>query len=59
MYKYYPHLGGVLIKQNEEVKDMHNEIFNDIPNFIKNCLRVNFLHGVFVVYNDKVLIRKS
>ena len=58
MNKYYSCLGLSLIKNNEEGKYIHNEIFNNISHFIKNCLRVNFLQDAFVMYNDKLLICK-
>ena len=46
------------IKHNEEGKDIHNEIFNNIPHFTKTRIRVNCLLYGFVMYNDKVLIWK-
>ena len=58
MYKYYSHLGFFPIKHNEEGKDVHNEIFNNIPHFIKNRLHVDFLQYCFVMYKNKVIIRK-
>ena len=59
MYKYYSRLGFIPIKHNEEVKEVHNEIFINIPHFIKICLCVNYLQYGFVMYNDKVLIHKQ
>ena len=38
---------------------MHEGLFNNIPHFIKNSLRINCMQGVFVVYNDKVSICKQ
>ena len=58
IYKYNSCLGFIAIKNNEEVKDMHNEIFNNIPHFIKTFIRVNCLQDGFVVYNDKALLIK-
>ena len=59
IYKYYSVIGCFTIKHNEEGKDILNKIFNNIPYFIKNRLRVNFLQDGFVVYNDKVPIIKK
>ena len=56
IYKHYSRLGDFPIKQNEEVKDIHNEIFNNILHFIKNCLHVDCLLDGFVMYNNKVII---
>ena len=58
MYKYYSCLGLSLIKHNTEEKDIHNEMVNNIPHLIKNCVHGNFIQDGFVMYNDKVLIRK-
>ena len=58
MYKYHSSLGFLPIKNNEEGKCIHNEIFKNIPHFIKNCLCVNFLQDGFGVYNDRVRIIK-
>ena len=49
---------GLFQSKNEEGKDIHNEIFKNIPNFIKNRLRVKCLQDILVVYNYKVLIHK-
>ena len=43
MYKYYSILWFLPIKYNVEVKYINNEIFNNIPHFVKNHLCVNFL----------------
>ena len=59
MYKYYSHLGFSQSTNNEEGKYIHNEIFNNIPHFIKNCLHVDFLKYDFVMYKDKVIICKG
>ena len=58
MYKYYYRLVFFPINHNEEGKKIHNEIFNNIPNFIKNCLNIDCLQGGFVMCNDKVIIFK-
>ena len=58
IYKYYSCLVFFLIKHNEEVKDIYNEIFNNIPHFIKNHLPVDCLQDVFVMYNNKVKLCK-
>ena len=52
MNKYYSHLGFSPIKHNEEGKDIHNEIFNNIPHFIKNRMHVDFLQYRFVLYKN-------
>ena len=46
------------IKHNEEGKYIHNKIFNNIPHLFKNHLHVNCIQDGFVMYNDKVSIRK-
>ena len=43
MYQYNSYLGFLPIKHNVEGKTIHNEIFNNIPHFIKNCLHVDFI----------------
>ena len=58
MHKYYSHLGFFPLKHNEERKYIHNEIFNNIPHFIKNRLHFDFIQDDFSMYNDKLLIRK-
>ena len=58
MYKYYSHLGLFPIKRTEEGKDIHNKIFNNTPHLIKNRLPVDFLLYGFVIYKNKVIIRK-
>ena len=55
VYEYHSRLGFLSIKHDEEGKDIHNDIFNNIPYFIKNCLHFNCLQDRFVMYNDKVL----
>ena len=43
MYTYYYRLGFYPIKNNEEGKNIHNEIFNNIPHFIKKfCMLIVF-----------------
>ena len=42
IYKYYSRLGFIPTKQKQDGKQIHNEIFNNIPHFIKNSLHVNF-----------------
>ena len=37
---------------------IHNEIFNNIPYFIKNRLHVDCLQDSFVIYNDKLILHK-
>ena len=59
VYNYYSFIGFLPIKHNEEGKDTHNGIFNNIPYFIKNWININCLQYGFVVYNDKVLICKQ
>ena len=59
MYKYHYHIGSFPIKHNYEVKYVHSEIFNNIPYFIKNHLRVDCLQDGFVVYKNKVILRKT
>ena len=59
MYKYYSCLGFLPIKHNQEGKDIHNEIFNNIPHFVKKCLNANCLQYGFVMYNKTVTIFKS
>ena len=49
MCKYYYRLGFLPIKHNEEGKDIHNGIFNNIPHLIKNRLRVDFLQYYFAM----------
>ena len=46
------------IKHNEEVKDIYNRIFNNIPHFIKNRLHVDCLQDGFLTYKNKVIIFK-
>ena len=41
MHKYYSCIGFSAIKHNEDGKDIHNEIFNNIRHFIKNRLHVD------------------
>ena len=48
MYKHYSFLGFYPIKHNEEGKYTHNEIFNNIPHFIKKRLHINCLQYGFV-----------
>ena len=59
MYRYYSHLGFLPIKHNEEGKYINSKIFNNIPYFIKNLIRVNCLQDGFVMYNDKAIIWKQ
>ena len=48
MYKYYSRLGFLLIKHNGEGNKIYKEIFNNIPHFTKNRLRVNCLQDIFL-----------
>ena len=52
MNKYYSHLGFSPIKHNEEEKYIHNQIFNNIPHFIKNRMHVDFIQYRFVLYKN-------
>ena len=56
MYTYCSYLGFIPIKHNHEGRDIHNEIFNNIPHFIKNLLRINCLQYGFVMYNYKLIL---
>ena len=58
MYKYYSGIGLPPIKQKEERKIIHNGIFNNIPNFIKNSLNVDYIKDGFVMYNNKLIFHK-
>ena len=58
IHKYYSCLGIPPIKHNEEGKYIHNEIFNNIPHFIKIRLHVYFFQGGFVMYKNKVTLHK-
>ena len=58
MYKYYSRFGFLPIKHNEKGKYIHNEIFNNIPHFIKNRLHVDCLQDGFVMYKNEVILRK-
>ena len=58
MYKYYYHLECYPIKHNEEEKYIHNEVFNNIPHFIKKRLHVYYLQYGFVMDKNKVVLRK-
>ena len=49
MYKYDSNLGFFTNKKQREVKDIHNEVFKNIPHFIKNCLYVSCLQDIFVM----------
>ena len=49
MYTYYSHIGFLPIKHNEEGKDTHNEIFKDIPHFIRSVCMLIVFHMVFFV----------
>ena len=53
MYKYYSHLGFFPIKHNWEGKYIYNKVFNNIPHFIKNCLRIDSLQYGFVMYKNE------
>ena len=57
-YKYYSHIGFPPINHNEKRKDIHIEIFNNTPYFIKNQLNFNCPQDDFIMSNDKVLIFK-
>ena len=56
MYKYYSRLGIFPNKHNEDGKNIHDEIFNNLPYFIKNRLHVDCLQDGFVMHKDKVII---
>ena len=58
MYEYYSCLGFLPIKNNEKGKDIHNHIFNIIPNLIKTRLHVDCLQDGFVMDKNKVVIHK-
>ena len=58
IYKCYSRLGFSPIKHDWEGKDVHNEIFNNIPHFIKNHLRVYFIQDGFFMCNNKVILRQ-
>ena len=58
MYKYCSPLGFFPIKHNEEGNYIHNEIFINIPYFIKNHVHVDCLRHGFFVYKNKVIICK-
>ena len=49
IYKYNFYLEFIPVKKNEEGKEIHDEIFNNIPHFIKNCLYVKCLQYNFVM----------
>ena len=55
-YKYYTFLGFIPIKNNEEGKNIHEEVFNNLIHVIKNCPHVNCFQDGLVVYSDKVLL---
>ena len=58
MYKYYSRLGFSTRKHNENVKDIHNEIFNNVPHFIKNRVCADCIQEVFFIYKNKVTLCK-
>ena len=58
LYKHYSRLIFPPIKYNKERENIHNEVFNKISYFIKNCLHVDCLQDGFVVSNDKVILHK-
>ena len=58
MYKYYSFIGFSPIIHNGEEKTIQNELFNNIPHFIKNRLRVDCIQDGFVMYNYKLMLRK-
>ena len=49
MYSYYYRILFTPIKLNEGVKYIHNEIFNNIPHFIKNHLHGDCIQYGFVM----------
>ena len=57
MYKYYSHIVFLSIKNNEEGKDIHERVFNNIPHSIKNIFHVNFNQGGFVMQNSKSFLQ--
>ena len=58
MYKYCSCLGVFPIKHNAEGKYINNEIFNNIPHFIKNRSHANIIQDGFVAYEDKLIMCK-
>ena len=58
MYKYYYRIEFFPIKTNEEGKDIHDEIFNNIPHLIKTHMRVDCLQDGFVIYTNRVILSK-
>ena len=46
VYKYYYFIGLLPMKYNDK-GNIYNEIFNNIPHFVKNSLHANFLQDVF------------
>ena len=58
MFKYYSRLGFLPIKRYEEGKYIHNEIFKNIPHFIKKRLHIDCIQDSFVMYKNKEIIRK-
>ena len=59
MYKYYSRLEFSPDQTQLGSKNIHNKIFNNIPQFIKNCIHINFLQYGFFMCNDKVLFHKQ
>ena len=55
VYVYYSNFGFLSIKHNKEGKYIHEEVFNNIPNVIKNIPHFKCLQDGFVMYNDKEL----
>ena len=58
IYKYYYRIGVSSIIINKEGEYIHNKIFNNIPHFTKERLRVGFLQYGFVMYKNKLIIHK-
>ena len=58
MYKYYSYLEFLPINTQRGRKKNRNEIFNNIPYFIKNPLHVDRLQDCFVIHNDKLILSK-
>ena len=48
MWKYYSHHGFLPFKHNEEGKDIHNEIFNNIPHLIRSIFVSTFFRIVLL-----------
>ena len=59
VYTYYSHLEFPQFKTMRKGKN-YNEMFNNIPHFIKNHLHVDYLQDGFVMYkNEEILLKKE